>query len=200
MLIDLSIKIDNQTPVYPGDPPIRLDEASTIEAGGYVLHMLTVGTHGGTHIDAPAHMLADGATLDALPLTSFIGRGKVIEGLSLEAVQAARLEAGDIAVFNTGMWQRIAEPGYFTDYPVMDQAVVEYLVSAGVKLVGLDTCSVDNTDGFPIHKRLLGAGIPIVENLSNLSAIKGKEFRFIALPLRIDADGAPARAVAEVTA
>jgi arylformamidase len=198
MLIDLSITIDDQTPVYPGDPHIQLTEAGTIETDGYALHRLTLGTHSGTHIDAPAHMLVGGATLDALPLDVFVGNATLVDGFSMEAVRAAGLNAGDIVVFNTGMSERFDDPAYFTEYPAMDEAVAAYLVSAGVKLVAIDTCSADNVDGFPIHKVLLGAGIPIVENLTNVASLRGKAFRLIALPLRIDTDGAPARVVAEV--
>jgi kynurenine formamidase len=198
MLIDLSMQLDNDTPVYPGDPHIQLSAAGDFADAGYVLHMLTVGTHSGTHIDAPAHMLADGATLGSIPLESFIGRAKVVEGYTLAAAQAADLQSGDIAIFYSGRSEQYTDPTYFTDYPVMDTAVAEYLVEAGVKLVGVDTCSVDITEDFPIHHILLGAGIPLVENLVNIAALRGKECTIMALPLRIDADGAPARVIAEV--
>lgn len=200
MLIDLSIKIESSTPVYPGDPPIQVEPAGTVATDGYALHALRLGTHSGTHIDAPAHMIEGGATLDTLPLTVFKGRGVLIEGFSLAAVQQAGLQANDIAVFVTGTSDRLYAADYYTDYPAMDEAVARYLVEVGVKLVAIDTCSIDNRDGFPIHHIVLGAGIPIVENLVGLTALRGKQFELIALPLRIDADGAPARVIAEAVA
>lgn len=198
MLIDLSIKLDNTTPTYPGDPPITLAQTSSVDADGYTLHMLTCGTHAGTHIDAPAHMLADGPTLDTLPLDNFIGTAKLVEGFSLEAARAANLQPGDIAVIYTGASEHLHEAQYFTDYPAMSLEVAEFLVDAGVKLVCVDTCSADNEDAFLVHKTLLRAGIPIAENLINVGSLRGRDFTIIALPLRLDVDAAPARIVAKV--
>lgn len=198
MLIDLSIALDNTTPAYPGDPTISLSLSATFVNDGYVGHALQMGTHTGTHIDAPAHMIEGGDKLGTIALDRFIGPGKLIEGFSIEAAQAAQLAAGDIALFYTGTSDRLHEAGYFTDYPAMDATLAEYLIDKGVRLVGVDTCSIDNSEGFPIHKKLLGAGIPLVENLTNLTSLRGAAFRVYALPLKLDDDGAPARVIAEV--
>ena len=80
----------------------------------------------------------------------------------------------------------------------MSQEVAEYLVESKVKMVGVDTCSIDNADGFPIHRILLGADILIIENLTNLDRLAGKNFRVFALPLNLQVDGSPARVVAEL--
>ena len=198
MLIDLSVALNENTPAYPGDPVFTSAESATLAANGYVGHGLTLGTHTGTHIDAPAHMLADGQTLDAYELTTFVGHGKLIDGFSIEAVTQANLQPGDIALFNTGTSSRLHEPSYFTDYPVMGSDIAELLISLGVKLVGLDTCSADSTPDFTVHKQLLGARILIIENLTNLQALQGFDFEVIALPLKLALDGAPARVVAVV--
>jgi arylformamidase len=198
MLIDLSIKIDSQTPVYPGDPAIGVEQVAAVAQNGYALHTITLGSHSGTHIDAPAHMIEGGATLEAIDLDTYKGPAKLIEGFSLDAVQAAGLLPGDIALFLTGTSDRFQAVDYFTDYPAMEPTIAMYLIEIGVKMVGLDTCSADNRDDFPVHKLLLGAGIPIIENLTGLSRLRDKQCSLIALPLRLDADAAPARVIAEV--
>lgn len=198
MIIDLSVTLSESTPVYPGDPAPRIRRDTTVTENGYLGHTLTLGTHNGTHIDAPAHMIEGAATLGQISLETFVGPGKLVDGFSLEAVKAAGVEAGDIVLFNTGTYKRFRENDYFTDFPVMPMEVADYLVEAGVKLVGIDTGSADKEDGFPIHKRLLGAGIPIIETLTNLDALQSKRFDVYALPLKSDLDGAPARVIAVV--
>ncbi|HYH75105.1 MAG TPA: cyclase family protein [Candidatus Saccharimonadales bacterium] len=201
MLIDLSIKLNQDTPAYPGDPTIDLQHTEQFEKDGYSGHQVTMGTHTGTHIDAPAHMLAGGQTLGQFPLETFVGIGKCIDArteFSVAACEAVGIEEGDIVLFNTGMAHQLHDATYFTDYPVMDDALTAYLVGKRVKMVGLDTCSADNTDDFRNHKMLLGNNIPILENLTNLDSLPERNFMVNAFPLSLDVDGAPTRAVAEV--
>jgi arylformamidase len=200
MLIDLSVQLDSDTPAYPGDPHIRIEQSERFETDGYVGHAATLGTHTGTHIDAPAHMIPGAPTLGDVPLDTFSGTGKVVNGLSLTAARSADIQPGDIVLFYTGMSDQYYDPSYFTNYPVMPDELVDYLISQRVKLVGLDTCSADNQPGFPIHKKLLGASIPIIENLTNLASLANNPFQVYALPLKFNLDGAPARVVAQVGA
>jgi kynurenine formamidase len=203
MIHDLSVPLSNQTPVYPGDPHLEITTASTIAETGYMLHSVRLGTHNGTHIDAPAHMIEGAATLGQIPVETFVGTGKLVEGFSVEALEAAGVAHGDIVLFHTGASERFDEEWYFTGYPVMPDEVADWLVAKGVKLVGLDTPSADRADvsgdGFPIHKKLLGAGIPIIETLrttpDTLTALRAQQFEVYALPLKLDLDGAPARVV-----
>jgi kynurenine formamidase len=196
MTHDLSVPLTNQTPVFPGDPRLEITTASTIAETGCMLHSVKLGTHNGTHIDAPAHMIEGAATLGQIPVETFVGTGRLVEAFSVEALETAGVAAGDIVLFHTGASERFDEEWYFTGYPVMPAEVADWLVAKGVKLVGLDTCSADNVDGFPIHKKLLGAGIPIIETMTNLAVLRDKEFEVCALPLKLDLDGAPARVVA----
>ncbi|HSH55460.1 MAG TPA: cyclase family protein, partial [Candidatus Limnocylindrales bacterium] len=198
MIVDLSVALNQNTPVYPGDPKISIKQSADIASSGYLHHSLELGTHTGTHIDAPAHMLEGAQTMGHLPLEVFAGAGKVVQGTTKEAIKDAGVAAGDIILFDTGTSERFYETSYFTDYPVLSDDVVDYLIEKKVKLVGLDTCSADITADFPIHKKLLSAGIPIVENLTNLSALQDTSFLFYALPLKLDLDGAPTRAFAVV--
>lgn len=200
-ILDLSVVINEKTPVYPGDPATKIAPAGVLEADGYNDHNISIGTHVGTHVDAPLHMLAHGKSLDQIPAERFIGRGKYVKvegSFDLEAIKAAGLSAGDIVVFHTGMSDYYYEEKYFHDYPAMSEEVAQYLVGQKVSMVGFDTCSADNADGFPIHKILLGGDVLIIENLTNLAVLEGKDFTVYALPLNLDIDGAPARVVAVV--
>lgn len=80
----------------------------------------------------------------------------------------------------------------------MTEAIAKYMLAKGVKIVGLDTYSADQDKSFPIHKTLLTGEVLIIENLTNLAKLKGKEFKIYALPLKLEIDGAPARVVAEI--
>jgi kynurenine formamidase len=196
MLIDLSVPINEQTPVYPGDPATKIAKAGTHSESGYQDHYVSMGTHVGTHIDAPAHMIEGGKNLSEYPIERFQGRGHLITDFL--AVKSVDLQEGDIVLFHTGLYHAYHEPRYFTDYPAMSEEVAQYLIEKKVGMVGVDTCSVDSKEGFPIHKLLLGAEILIIENLTNLEPLTGKEFRVHAYPLKLEIDGAPARVVAEL--
>ena len=201
MFIDLSVPINEQTPVYPGDPATKIAPAGDLKRDGWCDHYLSFGTHVGTHVDAPAHMIDGGITLNQIPLDHFAGKGKYIKldnGFDLADIKQADLQEGDIVLFDTGMAAKYHDKVYFEDYPAMNEEVANYLVSCKVKMVGLDTCSADNQDGFPIHKILLANDVLIIENLTNLQQLEGKNFKVYALPLNLEIDGSPARVVAEV--
>lgn len=199
MLIDLSVPLNEQTPVYPGDPAISIRPASVLAKDGYSVHRMAFGTHSGTHIDAPLHMLENGAALDEIPVDRFVGRGLYIDvtGGDFEVVRRADIRAGDIVLLHTGMADRFHDPVYFDEFPAMPVEIAEYLVTAEVKMVGVDACSVDSAAGFQVHTILLAGGVLIIENLTGLERLAGREFRVYALPIKLNVDGAPARVVAE---
>lgn len=202
MIIDLSLRLNENTPVYPGDPATTITVAAEFASQGYLGHSLSMGTHAGTHIDAPAHMLEGGKSLDKFPVGQFVGRGCYIlvkgNRFSLDDVRAADISAGDIVVFHTEMSYKLRDEAYLHDYPAMTVEIARYLVERKVKMVGVDTCSVDNQPDFSVHKLLLGNDILIIENLTNLEQLHGMDATIYALPLKLDLDGAPARVIAEV--
>jgi len=201
MYIDLSVLVDKQTPVYPGDPATKIEPAGVLAKDGYCDHYISIGTHVGTHIDAPMHMLEGGKSLDQIPLDQFVGNGKVIKinGNNFDVVKSAGIQEGDVVLFNTGMSKKYYDKEYFEEYPAMSEAVANYLVETKVKMVGLDTGSADNQDGFPIHKILLSGNVLIIENLTNLDQLEDKEeFKIYALPLKLNIDASPARVIAEI--
>jgi len=199
--IDLSVDITNQTPVWPGDSPFKITQISSVAHDGCSMHEVSGTTHAGTHVDAPSHMLEGGKTLDQYPVEHFTGRGRLVDarsgGITLEAVQAADIHKDDIVLFWTEMSKAYAEPAYFETYPAIPAEVAEYLVKQKVRMVGVDTASVDHEE-FIAHKILLKNDVLIIENLTNLATLVGKDFSVYALPIKLHVDGAPARVISVV--
>ena len=205
-VVDFTHVLRREMPVYPGTPLPELTVASTWERDGFHETRLTLHSHTGSHMDAPAHLFPAGATLDALPPARFAGTALVVPCAGAGAVLHMDLLApvkdaadrADFLLFHTG-WDRLwGRAAYFEGYPVPGEDVVDYLLASGKKGVGLDTVSVDPVGDWdlPIHRRLLGGGLVIVENLTNLAAAGGEPFTFCALPVHYEkADGAPVRAV-----
>ena len=198
--IDLSVPLNERTPVYPGDPVMSIQRNAVLENDGYEVHLICLGTHSGTHIDAPSHMLAGGKGLDQFPLERFAGRGvyiKIEGNFDLEVVKKVPLAKDDIVLFDTGMSNTYYESRYFHEYPPLTEVIANYLVEREVKMVGVDMCSVDYSP-FPIHKILLEHEILIIENLTNLSKLQGKNFTIHAFPLPLQLDASPTRVLAEI--
>ena len=212
-IVDLSHPVDDETPVYPGDPVARFRPAATLAADGYNVLHVSMGSQTGTHVDAPYHFLDDGARIDDMPLDLFLApaviadvRGKAphdrIEWSDL-APYAGRLGPGRILVLHTGWDEHWGTDAYF-DHPFLTGEAAEQVVAAGVRSVAIDALSLDETvvggepvDGFAAHAATLGAGGVIVENLRNLAAVTAADPVVSVLPLRFaGADGAPVRAVA----
>ncbi|WP_157129702.1 cyclase family protein, partial [Thermobifida halotolerans] len=165
MLVDLSVLVTERTPVYPGDPEVRIEPAADLADDGYRCQRVSLGTHAGTHVDAPRHMLADGAHLDHYPVDRFVGRGRYVDargGFDLDAVRRAGVAEGDIVLFHTGMGDVYHEPSYFTDHPEVPLEVAEYLVERRTSMVGVDMCSVDH-EPFEVHHTLLAGDVLIIE-------------------------------------
>ncbi len=198
--IDLSVALNEKTPFYPGDPAIKIAPSAVMEKDDYEDHYVSIGTHVGTHIDAPRHMIAGGKSLHEYPIDRFIGRGVLLntsKEITLDKVNAAEIQEGDIVLFNTGMSKEYFQTSYYDNYPVLTEEIASYLVSKKVKMVGVDACSVD-PDVFPVHKTLLKNDILIIENLTNLDALEGLNFTVYALPLKLEIDGSPCRVIAQI--
>lgn len=207
-LLDLSYPLRADMAVYPGTPPVVLKPLCTIERDGFAENRLEISSHTGTHIDAPAHMLSGGRTLDSYPLSFFEGRALVIDCSSLPG---SRIALSDLLPFSTGIkgvdfvllstgWARFwGHERYFHDYPVLHEDAARWLSGFTLRGIGVDAVSVDAPDAenFPIHHILLEAGLLLIENLVSLSSLAGCSFRFTCLPLPIEsAEAAPVRAVA----
>jgi len=200
-LIDLSVPITQNMPVYPGDPKTEIKPAGKLQKDGYEDHYISFGTHAGTHIDAPSHMILNGKTLDQFPLEKFTGRGVSIKiqnkQFDLSTIQSADIHEGDIVLFQTGMSDKYFTKEYFEEYPEFPEEIVHYLIQKKLKMIGIDTCSVDH-ETLTAHKLFLQNDILIIENLTNLEAIKDKQFTVYAFPLKLSLDGSPVRVVAKI--
>ncbi len=207
-VIDLSHPVFPGMPVYPGDEPTAFTPTATIERDGYAGRRIAFDTHAGTHVDAPAHLIPGGATLDRMPLSAFVGPAVVIDLSDRAAGEVlpgelepfrSRLQRADFVLFRTG-WSRFwGAPGYDAGYPVLSAGAAARLAAFRLKGIGVDAPSADapGSRDLPVHRLLLGRGLVIVENLANLEALPAGPFTFLCLPLPLaDAEGAPARAAA----
>ncbi len=212
-VVDLSHPVEDGMPVYPGDPEARITPATTIGEHGYNVLHVRMGSQTGTHVDAPYHFLDDGARIDQLPLELFLApavvadvRGRAprtaLTWADLEPV-ADRLGPGRMLLLHTG-WDVHWGSEAYAGHPFLDGEAAGRVVAAGVRTVGIDALSLDETvpggepaGGFAAHAAVLGAGGVIVENLRGLEQIRWAEPVVSVLPLRLaGADGAPVRAVA----
>lgn len=202
-LIDLSHLLQDQTPAYPGDEPCRLVQTGSVERDGYTSFLLNTGLHAGTHLDAPLHFVVEGAMVRDLPLETFMGRGCLIDVrgevvVGYKPEYASLVEADDIVLLWTDHSKRYGTKEYYERHPVLNEELADFLVTRGIKLLGLDFPSPDSMP-FVVHKKLLSAGIPIIENLTNLAELANlSHFEVMAFPLRICAEGSPVRVVVRV--
>jgi kynurenine formamidase len=208
-LIDLSRPLENDMPVFPGDAPPRFDRTRTVDRDGFNVTALRLGTHVGTHLDAPAHLAPTGATLDQMPLESFAGPGLVVDvsqagpvvGPDFFRPLAPDIRRADFLLLQTGRGPYWGRPEYFDRHPVLDPPAAAYLMDLGLKGLGLDAASVDPVDSttVPVHRALLERGAIIIENLAHLDRPPRQGFIFWALPLLLrGGDGSPVRAAAWV--
>ena len=205
--VDLTHPLGPNASCFPGDPAPKLEPLHTLEQDGFRQTLLTLGSHAGTHADAPRHLLPEGASLDSLPLTRFCGTAAVLHcppgiqtiGSDLLAPVREIADRADFLLLDTGWSRKWRTEDYLSGWPVPDEALIEYLVSSGKKGVGIDALSIDSAESevLPNHRALLEAGLVIFENLCSLSRLPAGPFSFCALPLLFEnSDGAPVRAAA----
>lgn len=214
-IVDLSHALGPGTPTssdyFPAEIEVLESTRDAPPSGRQSLNSsrITVGMHCGTHMDAPFHFFEEGFRIDQVPLDRFVGPAVLADTqLSGKRGEILREHLTDLrepltrtrkVVIKTGWYKQWGESHYFTDFPVVSAGAAEFLVNCGVHLLGIDTPSVDDPP-FPAHLALLGNDAVIVENLTNLEAIKGNLFQLTVLPLKITArEASPARAIAVQT-
>lgn len=206
-IIDLTHTIHNTMPVYPGTASPELSVEYSVEKDGFHEHRLIMLSHTGTHIDAPAHFIKDGKTLDNYHVSQFFGKALIIDVSKKEKFITAedlesyreKLQAVDFLIISTGWNQFWGEDKYFSGYQSLTPEAAIWLTKHDLKGVGFDTISADASDtkDFPVHKILFQKEMIIIENLANLDKVKQETFLFSCLPLNFTrADGSPVRAVA----
>ena len=202
--IDISFPIQDRMAGFPGDPPVRVQRTKSITEGSpYNVSSLSLSSHSGTHVDPPIHFVPGGATTDQLSLDAFNGPCRVVEVPSEDpeiGPEAFRtLAPGDVRVlFRTTNSQRWKDPPeFFSDYVALSPAGAAEAVRRKLRLVGIDSLSVEGMGGadYPVHHTLLGAGVLILEGLLLGKVPQGNyELRFLPLLIR-GGDGGPGRAL-----
>jgi len=206
-VIDLSHTIMEGMPVYPGDPIPKIVPFSNVKEKVSSLSKITLGSHTGTHIDAPRHAIESGVSVDGVSLEKLMGEAVVLdlshvepgEAITFSDLQQHEVKEDDIVLLFTGMGRRWGDEKFLTNYPYLSLDATEWLVKRGTKAVGVDWTSIEKYGGkeHPAHDKLLSHNIPVIESLVNLDVVKGTRIFFICLPLKLkDTDGAPARALA----
>ncbi len=205
---DISVPISMQMPVFPGDPDVRIEAASSLAGGDPAnVSKLCCGAHTGTHIDAPAHFIAGGRQIGDIDLEALIGRARVIE-ISDDAheitpphVSPDALRGATRVLFktrNSGFW-RTSPQAFREDFTYVSPEAARALVEQNVRLVGIDYLSVERfgAKDFATHLTLLEREVVIIEGL-DLSAVAAGEYELLCLPLRLRdglGDGVMARAM-----
>jgi arylformamidase len=202
-VIDISRPIESGMIVYEGDPPVAITPHALLASGAPAdVSLLRLGSHTGTHVDAPAHFLRGGRTVDQLPWDALMGPALVqevdadrligrreLEPLPLGGHTRLLLKTANSALWSLGRFSK--------EYVALDPDGARYLLERGIRLVGIDYLSIEawHSPGHPVHRRLLGAGVVILEGL-DLAQVEPGTFELVCLPLPVRGiDGAPCRAV-----
>jgi kynurenine formamidase len=218
-IIDLTHPITENMPMYPGTDAPTLHIAFNHNEYGFMETLLTLYSHTGTHIDAPAHIYANGWTLDQYPIEQFVGKALVLDcrhlnkgekiSMALLEEKGNKLNETDFLLFLTGhsvLWESL---DYFNDFPILSQEVIEWVNHRKLKGIGIDAPSFDPVtigdldqaaNALHNHRTILKTtNTLLLENLCKLEEIGNELFMLCALPLNsANADGAPARVIALV--
>ena len=200
---DITLDLSEDTIIYPGDPKFEKEYICSIDMGdSFNISSISMGSHTGTHIDAPKHFYNDGNTIDSIDLEKLIGKARVIELLEVEEInreilEKVYIEEGDRILFKTKNSKILRQNKYEEDFVSLTKCGAEYLIENNIKLVAIDYLSIEgiNSEFNDVHLLLLKNNIVIIEGVNLLEVPEG-EYNISALPLKIkDGDGAPARVV-----
>jgi arylformamidase len=208
MIIDLTHTLENDISAYPGTMIPEFKQLNAIPEDGYAELSMTMCTHTGTHIDAPAHIIPGAKYLDDFSVDTFIGKAMVIDcserkSIDLELLKSFedKIAQTDFILFYAGWQEKWCTQSYFDEFPVLTQESIQWLIKYKIKGVGFDTISADSIGATQLtnHNLLLSKEILIIENLTNLDKLFEKSFEFNCIPLKIyRSDGSPVRAFAKI--
>ena len=206
-ITDLTHLIYSEMPVFPGTEQPIFEKANTIDKDGFQEAKITMYSHTGTHIDAPAHMLSNGSYLDNLDIEHFIGNATILDfsNVDIKLIDIDNLKPYEDKIKNvefiiikTGWSKYWGDKKYYEDFPSLSEESAKWLSGFNLKGIGIDTISIDDMKSttFAIHKILMPKNIIIIENLTNLDSINSEYFILSILPLKNkNADGSPVRAI-----
>jgi len=201
-IIDISWPLSQKSTTYKDKKSIQFSLINTVEKDGVQESSLTLSSHTGTHVDAPAHFLADGKNIDKIPLDQLIGPCKVFDLTKITNVITAEhlhdfdLEEDDIVLFKTSNSLLAATAPFKKDFVYLDFSAAHYLVDCGISAIGFDYLGIERDQpAHDTHKILMDADIAIIEGL-RLSHVKQDSYLFVCLPLAVqELEAAPARAI-----
>lgn len=223
-VVDLTRPVEDGMPVPVGFPPVRVRQFLSREAGDVAnVEILETSVHAGTHVDAPAHMLDDAPTIDDVDPLSLCGPAVVVDVrtpggwmpvedthlVAFEQRTGERIESGDAVLLRTGhgrTWEDAT--AYMTSgWPYLTTSAIDLLLERRVRALGVECPDPDRVDQrdlasatFECHRRLLGAGVHIIENLARLDELPAGRVELLALPMRFGGgSGAPLRVLALLT-
>ncbi|MDD1676215.1 MAG: cyclase family protein [Methanomicrobiales archaeon] len=191
---DVTRPLSPDTTVFPGDPHIHFRQ---IPADDFLVTEVLFGTHSGTHIDAPRHVLKKGQSIDAVPLENLIGECRVLDCAGHTGpIESESLAQGFPGPSRVLLKTRCESGLQSPEAAYLGQSSAYFLADHRVRCVGIDVPSIEDPTGTgEIHRILLQAGIPIIE-LLDLSGVAPGDYWMAALPLRLEGlDGSPARVV-----
>ncbi|OKH69446.1 cyclase [Mycobacterium sp. SWH-M1] len=216
-IVDLSHPIRAGLITYPGLPaPVispyltREDSREKYAAGTeFAMDLITMIGNTGTYLDSPFHRYGDGADLAGLDLSTLVGLPAEVIHLAPERGRAITVDdlagcgvRGAAVLLHTGWDRHFGTPAYGSGAPFLSGEGAQHLIDAGAVLVGIDSVNIDDIESGgsrPAHTVLLGAGVHVVEHLTNLGAVPQRGARFTAAPPAIEGFGTfPVRAFAEV--
>ena len=200
-LYDVSLPLYPGMITWPGDPEFETQSVHQIAAGASAnVSRLVMGSHSGTHIDAPRHFIQGAPAVDAIDPEILVGRARVFSLPVTDVIDSVLLGDLDLkgqrrVLFKTRNSELLRRGVMAEDYVCLTPEAASYLVAQGAALVGIDSLSIEQAHApdHPVHQALLGAGVVIIEGL-DLSDVPAGDYNLMALPLKIrDVDGAPAR-------
>jgi kynurenine formamidase len=203
-IVDLTQAMSNEMAIYPGLPQPSFTDIARVEEDGYAMSEYHLLNHIGTHLDAPAHQIAGGETLDEIPLERFVTDAVTIDVSARRHGPIPREELeplmddvreGDIVFLYSDNGRNWGSERYWTDWSYPDAEAARALIERGISAIGFDGPSPDpvDTTTFDLHRIWLGAGRMIIENATNLDRLPPRAPVVVA-PLKVrDANGAPAR-------
>lgn len=205
-ILDISVPVSPNLPVWPGDQRVLLERYRKISKGDSSNDSrLACSVHCGTHVDAPAHFIENAATVEQLPLDILIGQAWVAElpeeeVIAPQVLESLALPADTRRVLfktrNSSLWSDL-KPEFNPDFVAFNSDAARWIIRKGIALVGIDYLSIQKLDEPQqlVHPILLAAGVVILEGL-NLQSVRPGIYQLICLPIKlVGSDGAPARAV-----
>jgi kynurenine formamidase len=202
MFVDVSHVVEHGMITYKGLPaPLICDflsreQSRSVYAPGTEFHIgkIEMVANTGTYLDSPFHRYADGKDLSELPLQRLANLDGVVIAVDRSGERAIGPAAfrghdlrGKAVLVRTGWDRHWRTEQYFEGHPFLTREAAEFLLDAGVSLVGIDSLNIDDTGDLsrPVHSLLLAAEVPIVEHLCGLEQLPSAAFRFFAVPVKV---------------